>query len=145
MSETAGIALLRAAGWHEGRSVGVQGVLSAISGAGFEIWPELVGMLTEYAGLRVVSADDASRFLALDPEQALDGLGTRWVDAYHALAGCELIPLGQWQDLTVLAGRDGRLYGGRAREFGPLGHTVPELAQSLLTEVPPRPLTMRVA
>jgi SUKH-3 immunity protein of toxin-antitoxin system len=131
--------LLRSAGWTEERRVPVDKDLTAIRTAGYPAWEKLIDFVVEYSGL-VIQNRDGTRSLWIDPSRAVDDVDHKWVDDYGRLVGSELVPVGGYSHMTIYLGRDGALYGGFDKEFGPLGTDVQQLVAGILTQVPPTPL-----
>ncbi|MFE3173450.1 SUKH-3 domain-containing protein [Amycolatopsis sp. NPDC059090] len=125
MNERPSVKLLRQAGWTSGRDVDISDDLRSLAEAGIEVFPGAISFLREYSGLSM-SWKRASGFpddLWISASRVVGSFDPRWVAIYADRAGTALVPVGEANQgyLLVLAGEDGRWFGGFDDAFGELG------------------------
>jgi hypothetical protein len=120
---------LRRAGWHPGRTVGVQDEVSALEREGYVWTVRVLEFLAEFARLRIVHAyygrDEGVRHdFDTDVVAAVgDICAERVFDEYAPRAGESLVVVGAAcrNHLTLMMGEGGAVYGGYDGFFIRLG------------------------
>jgi hypothetical protein len=122
-------ATLEAAGWYEGRDVGVTDWVRKLTGHGIAAFPSAVAVLREFGGLRIKppfiqGATFLSTDINFDPVWAADGSWDGPLDWSKDL-GKKLFPIGEWEEqFMLLAAEDGTIYADVEGEFSLIGEDI---------------------
>lgn len=137
--------LLYRAGWHADRKQDVEVVVKQLTGEGFPITPNAVGILTSLYGITVVippsELNPYRLTVEFDPINAATGEADRaweWRDA----AGIGLFPIGREVGFgnIIWDGSDGRIYYGRGFGLYQLGDDLPSAMTQLVFPLKSPPL-----
>lgn len=128
--------LLREAGWVPGRTRPVTEDLTVLRDGGYPAGGRLEEFVREYGELIVTYVRNGREDHAvLDVRKGCERADPDWVGEYSERAGTPLSPIGyaNHEHLLLLAGEDGKFFGGFDDFLGYLGGCVAEMVERLAT------------
>lgn len=117
------LTLLRRSGWFAGRSIDVSADLAALSSEGFQLTPAAQDFLREFSGLEI-TWESKDNPLILDGAMVARDADVGWCEAYSAATGSQLVPVGEYAQMTLYVDPTGGLWGGVGNEYGELGSSL---------------------
>lgn len=134
------VALLRKAGWHEGRRIDIGEIMAVLSGDGYQIFDAARVFLTEFGNLqfqypRQISEHETFMYdINLDPIQEASHIFSSWVKLYEKYAHEKLVIIGNCHrgHLCLLISETGKTYGGYDDFFILLGSDLYDALDALM-------------
>jgi SUKH-3 immunity protein len=129
--------LLRAAGWHPGRSLETASVRSFLESEGYHVSDQAEQFLREFTGVSIdFTRNRRTDTIWFDGKRAGSLADLDWVTYYEEQVKTSLTPIGysNHEHLLLMAAADGSFYGGYDDFLWPLGEPATEMIEKLLNQ-----------
>jgi len=133
-------ALLKKAGWKEGRSVSAEKHLSVLTQEGYAVCERVRAFLSRYAGIVITYKMNGGKsegsLLSIDPQNEALGVWPTWPKCFSKVVGEKLCLIGTAHnmDMALFMGETGKIYIGGEFNLFFAGNTAEEAIDAICTD-----------